>query len=194
MIIVAVGAYHVYKGASRNFLDDLKGNSSDLVRRLGIVGYIAKGLVIAGAGCWSSSRRVVRAEHGHRTRRGPQNTRGPTLRVALLIVAAWESSPTASTASPWRDTPKCKRLWRTQLAGRPDATLLTRHAGRTWAASQRPLTLEPARRRCRSGAVWSSGAQSERRRWGTDKQDRLTRSGLIASFRLPCRAWSSAVD
>ena len=35
VIIVAVGAYHVYKGASRNFLDDLKGNSSDLVRRLG---------------------------------------------------------------------------------------------------------------------------------------------------------------
>ena len=50
VIIVAVGGYHVYKGASRNFLDDLKGSSSDLVRRLGIVGYIAKGLAIAGAG------------------------------------------------------------------------------------------------------------------------------------------------
>jgi hypothetical protein len=50
VIIVAVGGYHVYKGASRNFLDDLKGNSSDLVRRLGMVGYIAKGLVIVGAG------------------------------------------------------------------------------------------------------------------------------------------------
>ena len=50
LIIVAVGGYHVYKGASRNFLDDLEGRSSDLVRRLGMVGYIAKGLVIAGAG------------------------------------------------------------------------------------------------------------------------------------------------
>ena len=50
VIIVAVGGYHIYKGASRSFLDDLKGNSSDLVRRLGMVGYIAKGLVIAGAG------------------------------------------------------------------------------------------------------------------------------------------------
>ena len=40
----------VYKGASRNFLDDLKGKSSDLVRRLGMVGYIAKGLVVAAAG------------------------------------------------------------------------------------------------------------------------------------------------
>jgi hypothetical protein len=50
IIIVAVGGYHIYKGASRTFLDDLKGHSSDLVRRLGMVGYIAKGLVIAGAG------------------------------------------------------------------------------------------------------------------------------------------------
>ena len=50
VIIVAVGGYHVYKGASRTFLDDLKGTSSDLVRRLGTVGYIAKGPVIAAAG------------------------------------------------------------------------------------------------------------------------------------------------
>jgi hypothetical protein len=50
IIIVAVGGYHVYKGASRNFLHDLKGQPSDLVRRLGTVGYVAKGLVIAGAG------------------------------------------------------------------------------------------------------------------------------------------------
>ena len=49
-IIVAVGGYHIYKGASHNFLDDLKGRSSDLVRRLGMLGYIAKGLAIAGAG------------------------------------------------------------------------------------------------------------------------------------------------
>ncbi|MDT5328276.1 MAG: hypothetical protein QOF25_5428 [Mycobacterium sp.] len=50
VMIVAVGGYHVYKGASRDFLNDLKGRSSDLVRRLGMVGYIAKGLAIAGAG------------------------------------------------------------------------------------------------------------------------------------------------
>ncbi len=50
IIIVAIGGYHIYKGASRNFLDDLEGTPSDLVRRLGLVGYIAKGLVIAGAG------------------------------------------------------------------------------------------------------------------------------------------------
>jgi hypothetical protein len=50
VVIIAVGCYHIFKGASRNFLDDLKGTPSDLVRRLGTVGYIAKGLAIAGAG------------------------------------------------------------------------------------------------------------------------------------------------
>jgi len=50
LIIIAVGGYHVYKGVSRNFLADLKGTPSDLVRRLGLIGYTAKGLVIAGAG------------------------------------------------------------------------------------------------------------------------------------------------
>jgi hypothetical protein len=48
--IVAVGGYHVYKGASLNFLDDLKGESGNLVRRLGVVGYVGKGVVIASAG------------------------------------------------------------------------------------------------------------------------------------------------
>jgi hypothetical protein len=50
VIIVAVGAYHVYKGVTRGFLDDLKGKSGDLAVRLGVLGYVAKGLTIAGAG------------------------------------------------------------------------------------------------------------------------------------------------
>ena len=45
-----MGGYHIYKGARQNFLHHPKGKSSDLVRRLGTVGYIAKGLAIAGAG------------------------------------------------------------------------------------------------------------------------------------------------
>ena len=40
----------MYKGANHNFVEDLEGRPSDLVRRLGMVGYIAKGLTIAGAG------------------------------------------------------------------------------------------------------------------------------------------------
>jgi hypothetical protein len=50
LFIIAVGGYHVYKGVSQNFLDDLEGATSDLVRRLGTVGYIAKGLAVAAVG------------------------------------------------------------------------------------------------------------------------------------------------
>ena len=54
VIIVAVGGYHIYKGASHNFLDDLKGRSSDLARRLGMLGYVAKAWLSPVPGCWSS--------------------------------------------------------------------------------------------------------------------------------------------
>ncbi|MFF0816389.1 DUF1206 domain-containing protein [Rhodococcus sp. NPDC003318] len=50
LIAIAIGGYHVYKGASKNFLDDLKPSGSKLVEPLGVVGYVAKGLVIVGAG------------------------------------------------------------------------------------------------------------------------------------------------
>jgi hypothetical protein len=50
LVIVAVGGYHVYKGVSQNFLDDLHGASSNVVRTLGITGYVAKGLVLAEVG------------------------------------------------------------------------------------------------------------------------------------------------
>ncbi|MFD0360301.1 DUF1206 domain-containing protein [Nocardia sp. GCM10030253] len=50
LIIIAIGGYHVYKGVSQNFLEDLEGTTSDLVRRLGTVGYIAKGLAIVAVG------------------------------------------------------------------------------------------------------------------------------------------------
>ncbi|MET8429071.1 DUF1206 domain-containing protein [Nocardia sp. NPDC004860] len=50
LIIIAIGGYHVYKGVTQNFLEDLEGVTSNLVRRLGTVGYIAKGLAIAAVG------------------------------------------------------------------------------------------------------------------------------------------------
>lgn len=49
-IIIAVGGYHIYKGATQRFLRDLHGNPSQLVRRLGTTGYIAKGLAITAVG------------------------------------------------------------------------------------------------------------------------------------------------
>jgi hypothetical protein len=50
VIIAAVGCYHIYKGASRNFVDDLHGKSGDWVRRLGVAGYVGKGVVISLTG------------------------------------------------------------------------------------------------------------------------------------------------
>ncbi|MFD6455976.1 DUF1206 domain-containing protein [Nocardia sp. NPDC055165] len=50
LIIIAIGGYHVYKGATQSFLEDLQGSTSNLVRRLGTVGYIAKGLAVAAIG------------------------------------------------------------------------------------------------------------------------------------------------
>ncbi len=52
--IVAGGGYHVYKGATTKFLDDLKrlpsGGAGKGVKVLGSVGYIAKGLALAAVG------------------------------------------------------------------------------------------------------------------------------------------------
>lgn len=50
VIVVVVGGYHVHKGVTKNFRADLKGRSSGLAIRLGVVGYVAKGLTIAVAG------------------------------------------------------------------------------------------------------------------------------------------------
>ena len=48
--VVAVGGYHVYKGVSRKFLNDLRVSSGTVVVTAGVSGYVAKGLVLAGAG------------------------------------------------------------------------------------------------------------------------------------------------
>ena len=50
LIAVGIGGYHVYKGVSRNFLDDLHRPVPGVATVLGVVGYTAKGLAIAGAG------------------------------------------------------------------------------------------------------------------------------------------------
>lgn len=49
-VIVGVGVYHVYKGVSTNFRDDLDGSVGRGVTWLGIAGYTAKGIALAGAG------------------------------------------------------------------------------------------------------------------------------------------------
>jgi hypothetical protein len=54
LAIVGVGAYHVYKGWKKKFLQDLhrlpSGQAGPAVRRLGMAGYIAKGVALAIVG------------------------------------------------------------------------------------------------------------------------------------------------
>jgi hypothetical protein len=48
--VIAVGGYHVYRGVSKKFFKDLRVNPGTGVTAVGIAGYVAKGLVLAGAG------------------------------------------------------------------------------------------------------------------------------------------------
>jgi hypothetical protein len=48
--LAAVGGYHVYKGASKRFLKDLRTSGGTGITAVGVTGYVAKGLVLAGAG------------------------------------------------------------------------------------------------------------------------------------------------
>jgi hypothetical protein len=48
--LAAVGGYHVYKGLSKKFLKDLRTSGGSGITAVGVTGYVAKGLVLAGAG------------------------------------------------------------------------------------------------------------------------------------------------
>ncbi len=48
--LVGVGGYHVYKGLTQRFFKDLRVSGGTGVTAIGIAGYAAKGLVLAGAG------------------------------------------------------------------------------------------------------------------------------------------------
>jgi hypothetical protein len=48
--VAVVGGYHVYKGAAKKFLNDLRVSSGAGVTVAGVSGYVAKGVVLLGAG------------------------------------------------------------------------------------------------------------------------------------------------
>ena len=50
MVVLGVGAYHMVKGWTKKFLQDLSGNPGILATRAGVVGYIAKGIALAVVG------------------------------------------------------------------------------------------------------------------------------------------------
>ncbi|MCK0175090.1 MULTISPECIES: DUF1206 domain-containing protein [Mycobacteriaceae] len=48
--VAAVGGYHVYKGVKKKFFKDLRVSGGTGITAVGVAGYVAKGLVLAGAG------------------------------------------------------------------------------------------------------------------------------------------------
>ncbi|MBO0677197.1 DUF1206 domain-containing protein [Mycolicibacterium sp. S2-37] len=48
--VAAVGGYHVYKGVTKKFFKDLRVSGGTGITAVGVAGYVAKGLVLAGAG------------------------------------------------------------------------------------------------------------------------------------------------
>jgi hypothetical protein len=50
LAITAIGCYFAYKGASRKFCNDLTTSPGRAITVLGLFGYVAEGLVLAGAG------------------------------------------------------------------------------------------------------------------------------------------------
>jgi type IV secretory pathway VirB2 component (pilin) len=50
VVIIGVGVYHVRKGWTRKFLQDLSGNPGMLATRAGVIGYVAKGIALAVVG------------------------------------------------------------------------------------------------------------------------------------------------
>ena len=50
--VIVVGGYHVYKGVSRHFLEDLEEEPGAPAQALGIIGYPAKGVVLAVVGAF----------------------------------------------------------------------------------------------------------------------------------------------
>jgi Domain of Unknown Function (DUF1206) len=50
LAVIAVGGYHMFKGWTRKFLQDLSEHPGTLTTRTGVVGYIAKGISLAVVG------------------------------------------------------------------------------------------------------------------------------------------------
>ena len=48
--VLAIGGYHVYKGVSQKFLDELRVSGGSAIVATGVAGYTAKGLVLGCAG------------------------------------------------------------------------------------------------------------------------------------------------
>ena len=71
LVVIGVGGYHVVKGWTKKFLQDLSENPGILATRAGVVGYIAKGVALAVVGIlFVVAGAAELSEQGHRARRG----------------------------------------------------------------------------------------------------------------------------
>ena len=91
--VVAVGGYHVYKGATKKFLEDLRGlppaPAGAAVRRFGVVGYIGKGIALAVVGVLFVSAAATADPSKSTGLDGAMHTlRDQPAGVALLVVVA----------------------------------------------------------------------------------------------------------
>ena len=50
LVVIGVGVYHVVKGWTKKFLQDLNGHPGTLATRAGVAGYVAKGFALAVVG------------------------------------------------------------------------------------------------------------------------------------------------
>lgn len=90
MVVIGVGGYHVVKGWTKKFLQDLSGNPGILATRAGVVGYVAKGIALAVVGALfviaavqNSSSKATGLDGALRSLR--QQPFGPWLLIAVAL-------------------------------------------------------------------------------------------------------------
>ena len=95
LVVIGVGGYHVVKGWTKKFLQDLSEHPGTLATRAGVVGYIAKGVALAVVGvlfvtaaAQNSASKATGLDGALRTLR--QQPAGPWLLTAVALgIAAY---------------------------------------------------------------------------------------------------------
>ncbi len=95
LVVIGVGGYHVVKGWTKKFLQDLNQNPGTVATRAGVVGYIAKGIALGvvgvlfvSAAVQNSSSKATGLDGALRSLR--QQAAGPWLLTAVALgIAAY---------------------------------------------------------------------------------------------------------
>ena len=121
LVVLGIAGYHVYKGWTKKFLEDLRERPGDWAVTAGRIGYIAKGVALVIVGPLLPRRRLAgRPRQGPGPRRCAQDPQGRAVRpVPAHPGGARASPPTASTPSP---APATRGSERRLPAARPRVT------------------------------------------------------------------------